>query len=278
MKRTATALIALGLAGGQAQAQTPEEIELYKKMTIFSVGAAVAINDEPYEDFNGGSPNILAVPFYVYNKNNLTLAGPNISYRFWKPAGIQLSAEGKYRFQNYDASDSDYLAGMDGRNGTFELGLRAGKRIGRLRLRVDGMFDVAGQHDGHELQAFANVELGNGRMISFRPMGGVSYLSENFTNYYYGVRAEEARAELLTEDGLVARPFYQPDGTLVPFAGAEARIRISRRIQLNGQVKTAFLPEEITDSAIVGANNRTSAFIGLSYSLSGPGVKKGQWF
>jgi outer membrane protein len=258
-----------------ASAQTPEEIERYKKMTIFQVGVATAINNEPYR---GTDANILAIPFYVYNKNNLTLAGPNVSYRFWRPLDVQLSAEGRYRFQNYDEDDSPFLEGMGNRNGTFEVGIKAQKRIDRLRLQAQALTDVAGQHDGHELQLQATFEVGNGRMISFRPTAGVNYLSQNLTHYYYGVNPGEARMALDTGGGeLMDRIAFRGDSAFVPFSGAEVRIRLSRRLALSGQVKASFLPEEVTDSPIVGNSTRTSAFIGLSYGLSGPGIKKGQW-
>lgn len=286
-----------------AQAQTEEEIERYKKMTILSVGVAAPIQVEPYQDFRGGGVRSFAVPFYVYNKNNLTLAGPNVSYRFWKPLGVQLSAEGRYRFQNFEANDSPVLEGMDDRNGTFEVGLRAGRRFDRLRIRAEGMADVFGQHRGYEMQAFANFEVGNGRMISFRPEAGVLYQNRDVVNYYYGVKDREAlfldasgdplvlgpgadggpltvddfERTGIREDGSLIRPAYQSDGAVVPFVGATARIRLSRRIQFNAQVRSRFLPDEITNSPIVDQNHRTTAFIGLSYGLSGPGIKKGEW-
>lgn len=279
MNRLAASLCALAtLSAAPSLAQTREEIEQYKKMTIFFIGGSAVINAEPYVGVNEEEPNILPVPFYVYNKNNLTLAGPNISYRFWRPLDVQLSLEGRYRFQNYDEEDSPFLQGMNARNGTFEVGVKAAERFGRLRLEAEAMTDVAGQHDGYELTARATLEIGNGRMISFRPLGGVSYQSENLVNYYYGVTFSEAATGLPDGDGGFAdRPAYFGEAALVPFAGAQGRIRLSRRLQLQGQVKRSFLPEEITDSPIVGSVNRTSAFIGLSYALSGPGVKPGQW-
>ena len=219
------------------------------------------------------------VPFYVFNKKNLTLAGPNISYRFWKPLGVQLSAEGRYRFQNYDENDSPALRGMDDRKGTFEVGMRAGKRIGRLRLRAEALTDVAGQHDGFEANAFASFEVGNGRMISLQPAAGVSYQSSNFVNYYYGVRfAEQAFGIRDGEGNTFDRTAYVADAAVVPFVGAQVRVRLSRRFQLSGQFRSAFLPEEITESPIVGNESRNSAFIGLSYAFSGPGVVRGRWF
>lgn len=279
MKRVFGLAASLLATASAALAQTPEEIEAYKKMTIFQLGIALAVNDEPYVGFNDGEPNILAVPFYVYNKNNLTLAGPNISYRFWRPLDVQISAEAKYRFQNYEEDDSPFLEGMGDRNGTFEVGLKAQKRFDRLRLQAEGFVDAANQHDGYELTARATYEIANGRMLSLRPTVGVSYQSENLIQYYYGVTFDEARTNVAVGDGtFMDRPEYFADGgAITPFAGAQIRLRLSRRLSFQGQVKTAFLPSEIKDSPIVGSDNRTSAFLGLSYALSGPGVKKGQW-
>jgi outer membrane protein len=279
--RTLAGLLCAWCLTSTSLAQTPEEIEQYKKMTIFQIGVATAINDEPYRGFNGGDPNVLVVPFYVFNKNNLTLAGPNISYRFWRPLDVQLSAEGNYRFQNYDEDDSPFLEGMGDRNGTFELGLKAQKRIDRLRLQGIAMTDVAGQHDGYDLELRGTFEIGNGRMISFRPTAAVTYQSQNLTHYYYGVNPGEAAFALRVSEGsdeLMDRPAFRGQSAFIPSAGAEVRIRLSRWLALSGQVKTAFLPDEITNSPIVENSARTSAFFGLSYGLSGPGIVKGQWW
>lgn len=280
MKRVfglATSLIA---ASASALAQTPEEMEAYRKMTIFQLGVAVAVNDEPYVGFNDGDPNILAVPFYVYNKDNLTLAGPNVSYRFWRPLGVQLSAEAKYRFQNYEEDDSPFLDGLGDRNGTFEVGVKAQKRFDRLRVYAEGFVDTLGNHDGYELSTGASFEMANGRMLSFRPSVGVSYQSQNVIHYYYGVNPGEARTNLAVGDGTFRdrNAFVVDDGAVTPFAGAQLRLRLSRRLSFQGQVKTAFLPDEIADSPIVDSSHRTSAFFGVSYALSGPGVIRGQWF
>ncbi|NRA31083.1 MAG: MipA/OmpV family protein [Parvularculaceae bacterium] len=279
MKNLGLSLLVAAFASlSVSAAQTPEEIERYKKMTILSVGAAMVLNDEPYAGFNDGEMRRLVVPFFAYNKNNLTVAGPNISYRFWRPGGVQLSAETRYRFQNYDSDDSPYLEGMDNRDGTLELGLQGQKRWNRLRVQGRGFVDVAGQHDGYELQARATFEVSDGRALSFRPAVGVSYQSQNVTNHYFGVRANEARNDIDVGGGeLFDRAAYFPDSAWVPTVGAEFRLRMSRRIQLGGQVRTDFFPDEIADSPIVDSDTRFSAFMGLSYLLSGPGVEKGRW-
>jgi len=271
-------LAALVCSFAVSWAQTPEEIERYKKMTILSVGPALVLNKEPYAGFNDGDPRRLVVPFFAYNKNNLTVAGPNISYRFWRPAGVQLSAETRYRFQNYDEDDSPFLEGMDSRDGTLEVGLQAQKRWNRLRVQGRGFVDVAGQHDGYELTARATFEVSDGRALSLRPAIGVSYQSENITTHYFGVRQNEARQGIDVGNGeLFDRMAYAPEGAIVPNVGAEFRVRMSRRIQLGGQVRSDFFPDEITDSPIVDSDTRFSAFMGLSYLLSGPGVIPGKW-
>ncbi|MEM9810392.1 MAG: MipA/OmpV family protein [Pseudomonadota bacterium] len=248
---------------GTAWAQTQEEIERFSKMTTFAVGGAVAIIDEPYRELD---PNVrvLPIPFYIFNKGNLTLAGPNVSYRFWKPTKTTtVSFEGRYRFQGYDADDSPFLQGMDDRNGTLELGARAVHRIGRLRLQFEGMTDVAGQHDGFAAEARATFEVSNFRAYSLRPLGGIRIRSSNFVDYYFGVENDEVRLD---------RGFFEGDTAYIPFVGANFRGRISRRIQMNGSVTMDFLPSEITDSPIVGDDYRVGAFIGLSYMFAGPGV------
>lgn len=277
MEHARRALAASALAAmGTAFAQTAEELERYRRMTTFAFGASVLVNHEPYRGVNSGDPDVFVIPFYVYNKNNLTLAGPNISYRFWRPLDVQLSVEGKYRFQNYEGSDSPFLEGMDDRHGTFEVGLRAQKRIDRLRLRAEAYVDAASQHDGYELTLRANYELGDNRAYSVRPELGFSYQSSNLVTYYYGVKDDEARMAVPDGTGnLMDRPAYIPEPGVVPFAGVEFRVRLSRRLQLNGLVRSTFLSDEITESPIVSRPQRGSAFVGISYLFAGPGVSGG---
>ncbi|MEM1410014.1 MAG: MipA/OmpV family protein [Pseudomonadota bacterium] len=256
-----------------AAAQTQEEIERYKKMTIFAVGVAAAFNAEPYRGLGYDDPNILAVPFYIYNKNNLTLAGPNISYRFWRVFDTQLSAEAKYRFQNYDSSDSPFLTGMSDRQGAFEVGLKAAKRYGRLRLQAETFADVSNTHEGYEFTVRGTFELGDNRAISFRPVVGATWQSRSLNDYYYGVGVAEALDRPMVIDGVdVFRPAYEAGSAVVPFAGVNARTRLSRRLQVTGTASIERLPNEITSSPIVGEETRTTAFLAVSYMFSGPGV------
>ncbi|MEM7739497.1 MAG: MipA/OmpV family protein [Pseudomonadota bacterium] len=248
---------------GTAAAQTQEEIERYKDMTIFAVGGSLAVNVEPYRGLED-EIQIIPVPFFIFNKGDLTVAGPNISYRFAKPTPTTtVSFESRYRFQGYDASDSDFLTGMDDRDGTFELGGRLVHRIGRLRIQLQGMTDVSGTHDGFEAEARATFEVSNGRMISLRPLGGIRFQSSNFVDYYYGVENDEAT---------LARPFFEGEKTAVPFVGANMRMRLTRRVQLNGSFTMNLLPDDITESPIVDKDSRIGAFMGISYMFSGPGV------
>lgn len=248
-----------------AAAQTQEEIERYKDMTIFALGGSLAVNAEPYRGLKD-ELQIIPVPFFIFNKRNLTVAGPNISYRFAKPTKTTtVSFESRYRFQGYDASDSDFLTGMDDREGTFEVGGRMVHRIGRLRVQLQAMTDVSGTHDGFEAEARATLEVSNGRMISLRPLGGVRFQSSNFVDYYYGVETDEA---------IAGREFYEGERTIVPFVGANMRMRLTRRVQLNGSVNINLLPDDITNSPIVEKERRIGAFVGASYLFSGPGVGK----
>ena len=251
---------------GPAAAQTQEEIERYKDMTIFAVGGSLAVNVEPYRGLDD-EVQIIPVPFFIFNKGNVTVAGPNISYRFAKPTKTTtVSFETRYRFQGYDASDSDFLTGMDDRDGTFEVGGRLVHRIGRLRIQLQAMSDVSGTHDGYEAEARATLEVSNGRMISLRPLGGMRFQSSNFVDYYFGVEADEVTPE---------RRFYDGDRTIVPFVGANMRMRMTRRIQLNVSFTMNLLPDDITNSPIVDQDRRIGAFVGLSYMFAGPGVGKG---
>ncbi|MEE4210870.1 MAG: MipA/OmpV family protein [Parvularcula sp.] len=236
--------------------------EAMRRQTTMAVGVAAVVNDEPYA---GIDATVLPVPFFLYNKGDITIAGPNLTWRFAKLSGTQLSAEGRYRFQNLDPDDSDALDGMDDRDGTYELGLRAMHRIGKLRLEAMGFADVANQHDGYELTGRLGYELGDGLRYSLRPQGGVRLQSQNLINHYYGVRADEA---------LASRPFtFLDEDAVVPFVGAQGYMRVSRRIQLQGRANLDFLPDTITNSPIVEDDHRFSLFVGFNYLLKGPGLR-----
>jgi outer membrane protein len=236
--------------------------EAMRKQTTLAVGLAAVVNNEPYV---GIDPTVLPVPFFLFNRNKLTVAGPNVTYRFARLGETQLSLEGRYRFQNLDPDDSDALEGMAERDGTYEVGARALRRFGKWRLEGMGYGDVAGQHDGFELTGRVGYELGDGMRYSFRPQAGVRYQSQNLLNHYYGVRADEARTE---------RSFtFIDDGAAVPFVGAQGYMRVGRRWQVQGRANLDALPDTITDSPIVDQDTRFSLFVGANYLLKGPGVR-----
>lgn len=274
MRLAALAGLSTFLIPAAAWAQPPQGMPF--KPTILQVGGAVAINAEPYRGFDSGDTNIFPVPFILYRKGDLTVAGPQVSYALWTPYRTQISGAARYRFQNYDDADSPFLAGMGSRTGTVEIGVQARRAFGKFALSADGFLDIAGNHDGHELTANLAYNWQPTRKLTVSPSVGFAYQSENLIQYYFGVSPDDARLAQPVGNGTFRdRNAYVLDqGTINPQVGLQVRWQFKPRWTLFTTAQTAFLSDDITDSPIVEADVRSSALFGVSYTLKAPGLPR----
>jgi outer membrane protein len=241
-------LVALLAATTPALAQQPEAPR-------WTVGALVIDRNAPYRDLDEG---LLVVPLVRFEGERAYLRGLRGGVRLVESPGYELAVFGQARLDGYDSKDSPYLAGMDDRRASLDLGLAStwtSQRLGALELSAAA--DVLDRSGGYELAASWTGRFAAGAWTFF-PGASVRWQDEKMLDYYFGVRAAEA---------VPGRAAYSADAAVTPDVSLLATRDLGKRWSVFARASHAWLPSEITDSPLVDRSGNTSLMLGVGYSL-----------
>jgi outer membrane protein len=247
MKSITVLSAALGLGmGGVAAAQQDEAPALV-------LGAGLGANFEPYAALDDAA-RLIPIPLVSYTRGRLSFSGKQLAVNVFETGPWQVAGILDYRFQGFEEGDSPVFAGMDDREGTLEAGGRVAYDMGPVTLRTQALFDTLGRHGGFEVEGTATYEWRRGRATSVSPYLGIVYQSEDFNDYYYGVRDDEAAAFAdvdFTDSGIYTRNAYAPGESINPFTGITVRQALSEQWIVFVTGNYTFLPDELKDSPLV---------------------------
>ncbi len=232
------------------------------KLKGLSIGVGVGHESSPYRDWDENETS--ALPFISYERGNVFFEGSTLGYTVFEEesdeSGYFLALIGNIELGGYKASDSPFFAGMADRDDTaFELGIAAGvfTSIGLFEFTV--VQDVADAHDGLIADLSYSLPFGDEQAgYEISPYLGATYYSDDYNDYYYGVRANEATS---------IRPAYQADGGVNPYIGIGLFYRINAHWGLVGDLRYEKLNSNIEDSPLIEEDNVTSAMLGITYSF-----------
>ncbi len=220
----------------------------------WSLGVAVISSPEPYV---GADNDVLVVPALSITAGRFSFRGIGAAWTLGEWGEVKAEALIRARLSGFDADDSPFLAGMEDRRKSADLGLELTWERERFGLKLTPAVDVLGRSDGAEvtLEAFVPLRFGPVRV---EPRVGVAWASADLTGYYYGVRPDEARP---------GRPGYQPGSTLNATAGVFVFTPIRGRVLFQGFLSFDRLGKEIEDSPIVSDATAVTAFGAVSYQF-----------
>ena len=191
----------------------------------WSWGIGVVGSEDVYTDYDS---RVIPVPMIVYNGDRLHLFGPYVTYDVYRPGDVTVSALLNPVFAGYKASDSPVLEGMDTRHYSMAAGVGVAYRPGRWALSTDIVHDLLGVNEGYESETSVSYVFPLGS-IFIEPGIGMTFQSQDYVDYYYGVREGEARSW---------RPQYSPGSNInhnisLTFisnriAGGSTRLQITR--------------------------------------------------
>jgi len=191
----------------------------------WSWGIGLVGSEDIYADYDS---RVIPVPMIVYSGDRLRLFGPYVSYDIFRPGDVTVSALLNPVFSGYKAADSPVLEGMDTRHYSMAAGVGVTYRPGRWAVTTDVVHDVLGINEGYESSASLSYVFPLATIL-VEPSIGLIYQSENYVDYYYGVREDEVR------DG---RPAYSPGSNINQeisltfitnrIAGGSTRLQLTR--------------------------------------------------
>jgi outer membrane protein len=234
-------------------AQSAESPESDSNLT-FLLGPGVVVTDKPYK---GVDTSVYPIPLVKFISGRFYISGATAGYRLLADANWTLDAIGKWRFDGYDADDSERFEGMHNRNMTIDAG-------GEFTLSgdwgegwVSAVTDALGQHDGQEIKLGYTKPFTFDR-VTLSPSGGLIWQSNNLANYYYGVQTDEARA---------GRPAYQVGDSTNWFVGLRVEYQHSESWTLMAGATYQFLDSKIRKSPIVDDSYVISILVGAMYKF-----------
>ncbi len=219
----------------------------------FSLGAGVATERSPYV---GVGTETDLFPLLSIEKGRFSFEGNAAGYEVLSSKLASLTVLGHYRGEGYDASDSRQLAGMEERDGAFELGARAEMYTDLGTLSVTALGDVSSTHDGYEVSLGWETSYQLNSQWVLSPSAQLSYRSKDLNNYYFGVRNSEATSE---------RAAYIADSGAVLNLGVDAMYLIDEQQSLMLGAGVDTFSDEIKDSSIVERSNSPYAVLAYIY-------------
>ncbi len=221
-----------------------------------SLGLAVISSPDPYA---GTDRDLLVVPTLILKAGRLRVEGVRVMVSAVDAPAFSLEAGVMPRFLGYEASDSPALAGMATRHRSADAVVEARWRRDRLITTASLRHDILGRSHGVEadLSVGYRLTLAANRLF-VTPRLGLAWQSADLTDYYFGVRPDEA------EPG---RPAYRAGANRGLTVGVTGVYRLGRRWALTVLAQRTELGDEVTASPIVDRSFATFALVGLSRSF-----------
>ncbi len=219
-----------------------------------SFGLGIAFIGRPYAEMDD---DLQAMPLGQWERGGFFLRGPELGWGTSVGGPFSVDFFVTSTFEELDPDESPVLSGMEKRKMTAEGGLRLSYRRGMFTASVSFQTDLLGEHEGQR----AELELARGFMLGswmVEPTVGFTWVGEDIVDYYYGVRADEAR------DG---RPAYLGDSTVNFWAGVTVARPVTERWSFFAAASYQSFGDEIKDSPIIDENGTSHAVVGLLYNF-----------
>jgi outer membrane protein len=222
---------------------------------VIGAGVLLMAATNPYVD---GDTVVRVLPMITYIGERFFVASPGAGFNLTRQAWGNVNLLATYRFKEDAFETKGFLEGMDQRKDSVMAGLNANVNVlAPYRLEFSVLTDVSDRHEGHEVNLSLNRPFRFGPCLLI-PGLGLSWRSEDYNDYYYGVRSVEATD---------LRPAFDPGDSVEGYVRLLVKYQISSQWTLAGSARVERLSDEVSDSPIVDESHITTVFIGLNYSF-----------
>lgn len=229
----------------------------------FGVGGVIRNSEYAGEDNRS-----LVVPYIGYEGERFYWRGATAGYRFIDRENFSLAGIIAGRLDGIDADDFGVAElarrGIDrrlleDRDHSADAGVSATWKGAAGELEIDLRADITDTSGGYQCGINYRYPIRFGR-VTIAPGIGVTALSEDMANYYYGTLDEEVARGVVD---------YKPGSVAIPHVGVSAVVPFAQRWAFIANAQYRALPDEIQDSPLVeeDTDNVTTLFIGISRSF-----------
>lgn len=250
-----TGLLATAVApGAAAQEIGQEQQQLYPPESLdtptmnWALGLGGGVSRKPYA---GSDMKAHITPLLMYQNDWVSINGLG--------GALKLPSYGPFQFRlsvryggGYKADDTAVLNGMEDRKGSLWIGPQVTWRSDVGNLSAEWLGDAMGNSKGQQmkLQFDHNFRVGG---LSIRPRVGVTWLNDNYVDYYYGVTAPEATA---------VRPTYLGQATTNVEVGVRVAYPLAPDQVVSVDIGSTRLGSGITSSPLVDKSRQVSVRLG----------------
>ena len=257
MKLSTLSLAGAALILSVSQVSLADEFSASTGKRPITVGLGALYKDKPYKDYDSDEKTN-PVPIILYEGESFFVRGSSLGWKFVDSNGLEFAAIGEYLADGYDSSDSDYLRGMDDRDPSFGIGGHVIWNPEALGFKLTAVTDVTDNSDGNQIRGEVFYKYRTGDLM-LRPSAGFVWQSDDYNDYYYGVKNSEARP---------GRPAYSADDDFNYRLGVVAVYQEKTSPWMfAGGLRYDIFGDEIKDSPIVDEDEELTAFIGIAYTF-----------
>lgn len=228
----------------------------------WGLGIAAVFSDSPYA---GEGTRVLPIPLVSYQGERFSFRGISAAWQILGTDTFELSAVAKPRMDGFKVDDLgreelarngiDYRL-IDDRGTGIDVGLGMKWNGAAGEVEVALLADAADKSGGQtvEIQYGYPIEWGKGTIT---PGVGITWLSKDTANYYYGTLAKEVARGVVD---------YKPGAATIPHVELSYRRPLGERWSLMASLKYSSLPDEIKDSPFIerDVNGTGAMFVGFS--------------
>ncbi|ADO82978.1 MipA/OmpV family protein [Ilyobacter polytropus] len=231
-------------------------ISIFASETNLSIGGGAGVGTSPYKGVNY---NNFFVPYFDITYNDFYLRGVELGYNMYQEDAFTMSLfanpMGGYKV---DASDlSSGYDNIDDRNYQIEGGIKIIYDTSWYDLKLGGFASLG--EEGGSIEAFAFKSYFLTDRFSIIPKVYIKYLSEEYTDYYFGVTQTEASKNSKISNS------YSPEQTYTFGVDLGAEYIVTEHISLVGFFGLEKLSDEICDSPIVEEDILYKVGVGAKY-------------
>ncbi len=248
----------IGVSGFTQAAPVPIEtstLDIQSKSEYsLGIGFTSSVAERP---FVGVDNQKASLPYIAYHYKDFYIEGLNIGFKLINNKDYNLELLATPRFYEIDAESAPNgsLAGIDKTRPTYFAGISTRFHYDIAVLTVQLLTDIK-ESDGSELVINLSKAFNLTPNLTLSPLIGLTAQDSKLVDHFYGVQANESRP---------GRPVYNGQSSLNYHAAITASWKITRQIQLLGQVKHEKLGTGISDSPIISDDSIETVAFGAVY-------------
>ncbi|MFC4314305.1 MipA/OmpV family protein [Steroidobacter flavus] len=228
----------------------------------WGLGVGAVASDSPYA---GEGTRVMPVPLISYQGEKFFFQGIRAGWQFVRTDAFEFAAIAQFKFDGFDIKDLsrqqlaanglDYRL-LEDRDDSLDAGVTAkwSGMAGEIELEL--LTDVTDKSGGQQFSLQYGYPLHWGQTM-VTPNVGVTWLSDDTANYYYGTLDKEVARGAID---------YKPDAATIPHVGVNVMRSFGRNWSAFAFLKYSVLPDEIKDSPFLepDSNGSASILIGVS--------------